>query len=223
MLNDPNIQASNESPNRNDCVMYNLTYTRIWKESHWTGLSRRRGVEGDMEDKDGGWTDDGYLANGVHSLFAAFLYNHTAEHRKIDISHTQDGNFMDSQLPLVFDFLSLLQSSLLEEQCPLSEIITDNGTPFVLALDWLTVKYHIHRINIFDWNKQDNGIVERSHHTIHKSIAKGGQHLSKDTDYSLFYVVDGIEFVPAFDVVEATHLVPKIDSSLATAELIAAA
>lgn len=42
----------------------------------------------------------------------------------------------------------------------LEEIVTDNGTPFVAALDWLAEKYHIHYIHILAYNSQVNRFVE---------------------------------------------------------------
>lgn len=52
------------------------------------------------------------------------------------------------------------------------ELVTDNGAPIVAGLDWLAKKYHITHIRISPYNKQANGIVERSHRTIHESIVK---------------------------------------------------
>ena len=52
------------------------------------------------------------------------------------------------------------------------EIVTDNGAPIVAGLDWLEKKYHIMHICISPYNKQANGIVECSHHSICDSIVK---------------------------------------------------
>jgi len=46
------------------------------------------------------------------------------------------------------------------------EIVTDNGSPFVAALNWLVHKYHIRHIRISAYNSKANGLVERSHRTI---------------------------------------------------------
>lgn len=54
----------------------------------------------------------------------------------------------------------------------LAEIVTDNETPFVAALDWLADKYHIRHIRISAYNSQANGLVERSHRTIRDSLVK---------------------------------------------------
>lgn len=40
------------------------------------------------------------------------------------------------------------------------EIITDNGTAYIAALDWLASKYGIHHIRISTYNSRVNGIVE---------------------------------------------------------------
>ena len=50
--------------------------------------------------------------------------------------------------------------------------MTDNGTLFIAALNWLTEKYHIQHIRISPYDSKANGIVERSHHTIHESLVK---------------------------------------------------
>lgn len=42
----------------------------------------------------------------------------------------------------------------------IEEIITDNGTPFVAAVNWLAEKYGIHHIRISAYNSQANGNVE---------------------------------------------------------------
>jgi transposase InsO family protein len=40
------------------------------------------------------------------------------------------------------------------------EIVTDNGTAYVAALDWLVDRYGIRHIRISAYNSQANGIVE---------------------------------------------------------------
>ena len=46
------------------------------------------------------------------------------------------------------------------------EIVTDNGVLIMAGLKWLTKKYHVTHIRISAYNKQANGIVEHSHHSI---------------------------------------------------------
>ena len=48
----------------------------------------------------------------------------------------------------------------------LSEIVTDNGPPFVKALSYLAKHYHIKHIRISGYNSRANGIVERSHFDV---------------------------------------------------------
>ena len=54
----------------------------------------------------------------------------------------------------------------------LEEIVTDNGTPFVAALDWIAERYHIRHIRISAYNSQSNGVVETTHRTIRDGLIK---------------------------------------------------
>jgi hypothetical protein len=122
----------------------------------------------------------------------------------------------------------------------IEEIVTDNGTPFVTALDWLAQKYHIRHIRISAYNSKANGIVERSHRTTHDSLVKAcngditewptlTHHVfwadrvttRKSTGHSPFFMAHGIEPLLPFDITEATFLLPDITSQLSTTELLA--
>ena len=122
----------------------------------------------------------------------------------------------------------------------LEEIVTDNGTPFVAALDWLTEKYHICHIRISAYNSQANGVVERSHRTIHDSLVKAcngeitqwpslahhvfwADHITtrKSTGYSPYYMAHSIEPLLPFDISEATFMSPEVSHCLETHKLIA--
>jgi len=122
----------------------------------------------------------------------------------------------------------------------LEEIVTDNGTPFVAALDWLAQTYHIHHIRISAYNSQANGVVERSHRTIRDSLVKAcngditqwptlAHHVfwadrvttRKSTGHSPYYMAHGVEPLLPFDLTEATFMIPDISQRLDTAELIA--
>ena len=46
------------------------------------------------------------------------------------------------------------------------EIVTDNGTAYVAALDWLSSRYGIRHIRISAYNSRANSIVKRQHRTI---------------------------------------------------------
>ena len=120
------------------------------------------------------------------------------------------------------------------------EIVTDNGAPIVAGLDWLAKKYHISHIRISPYNKQANGIVERSHRSIRESIVKACEGdilrwpsvtphvfwadrvtVRKDIGFSPFYMAHGIDPILPFDLAEATFLVPKLDKPLSRVDLLA--
>ena len=54
----------------------------------------------------------------------------------------------------------------------ISKIVSDNGPPFVKALEYLAKKYHIHHIRILGYNSHANRIVERSHFDIRQALYK---------------------------------------------------
>ena len=122
----------------------------------------------------------------------------------------------------------------------LKEIVSNNGTPFVTALDWLAEKYHIRHIHISAYNSQLNSIVERSHRTIRDSLVKAcngditqwpvlAPHVfwadrvttRKSTGHSPYFISHGIEPLLPFDITEAMFLLPEISSPVDTASLIA--
>jgi hypothetical protein len=120
------------------------------------------------------------------------------------------------------------------------EIVTDNGSAYIAALDWLSTKYGIRHIHISAYNSQANGIVERQHRTIRDSLLKAcGDDVSKwpvtaphvfwadrvttrqSTGHSPFYMTHGIEPILPFNLTLATFLVPNLTTSLSTADLLA--
>ena len=122
----------------------------------------------------------------------------------------------------------------------IAEIITDNRTPIIAALDWLSEKYHINHIWISAYNKQANSLVERSHPSICESMVKACNGdisccpevtlylfwadrvtVRWDLGFSPFYMAHGTHPILPFNVTEATFLVPKLDSPLSTQDLIA--
>ena len=122
----------------------------------------------------------------------------------------------------------------------LTEIVTDNGTPFIAALDYLSDRYNIRHIRISPYNSQANGIVERSNLTIRDSIVKACEGnikrwpivaphifwadrvtMRRSTGQSPFYMAHGVEPILPFDITHATYLVPKITTPLSTSNLIA--
>src|SRR3954453_8230620 len=52
------------------------------------------------------------------------------------------------------------------------EIVTDNGSAFVKALDELGRKYRVHNIRISPYNSQANGIIERAHRPLRDALVK---------------------------------------------------
>ena len=120
------------------------------------------------------------------------------------------------------------------------EIVTDNGTAFVAALDTLANRYGIRHIRISAYNSRANGIVERQHRTIRESLVKACEgNISrwptlvphtfwadrvttrKATGHSPFYMAHGVEPILPFDITLATFLVPNIAKPLSTSELLA--
>jgi len=121
----------------------------------------------------------------------------------------------------------------------LEEIVTDNGTPFVAALDWIAEHYHIYHIRISAYNSQSNGVVETTHRTIRDGLIKMcagnikkwyeyAPHMfwadrvttRKSTGMTPYYAVHGVEPLHPFDVTEATFLAARINSHLSTASLL---
>ena len=122
----------------------------------------------------------------------------------------------------------------------LIEIVTDNGTPFVAALEWLSGKYNVSHIRISGYNSQANGLVESTHRTVRTVLMKAGNGdlrgwherlphvmwadritIRKSTGLSPFYALHGYEPLLPFDVTHATFLLPPINGKLSDAELLA--
>ena len=121
-----------------------------------------------------------------------------------------------------------------------SEIVTDNGAPFVKALDYLAQKYHIYHIRISGYNSRANGTVEVSHGDIRQSLYKaadGDASKWSQVAYSVFwseritvrrrmgcspyFAVTGTHPLIPLDITEATYLQPPPSSILSTTDLIA--
>jgi hypothetical protein len=122
----------------------------------------------------------------------------------------------------------------------LREIVTDNGGPFLKALDYLGKRYHIHHIRISGYNSRANGIVERSHFDVRQSLFKavdGDQKRWSTASHTVFwaeritvrkrmgcspyYATTGSHPLIPLDITEATYLQPPPDSILSTTDLIA--
>ena len=120
------------------------------------------------------------------------------------------------------------------------QIVTDNGTAYVMVLDWLVERYGIHHICILPYNSMANGAVECQHQMIHNSIFKAckgndshwpmvapfifwANHATvcKSTGYSPFYMVHGVEPTLPFNLAQATFLVLDLTEPLSTEDLLA--
>lgn len=122
----------------------------------------------------------------------------------------------------------------------LCEIVLDNGTPFIRALDILVARWHIHHIRISAYNSQANGVIENCHFHVQESLilaADGDATKWSPTAPSVFwsertvtlcsigtspyFLAHGVHPILPIDVVEATYLLPPPDSFISTMELIA--
>ena len=52
------------------------------------------------------------------------------------------------------------------------EIVLDNGSVFVAALEYIEKQYHIQHIHISGYNSQANGIIKQPHFHIHNTLYK---------------------------------------------------
>jgi transposase InsO family protein len=121
----------------------------------------------------------------------------------------------------------------------LSEIVTDNGVPWLKALEYLSRRYHINHIHISGYNSHTNGLVERSHFDLCQAIFKvcdGNQAKWHPIVYSVFwaecvtvhcrmgcspyFTVTGTHPLLPLNIAEATYLLPPPDSILSTTNLI---
>ena len=122
----------------------------------------------------------------------------------------------------------------------LSELVTDNGAPWIKACDYLAKKYHIHHIRISGYNSHANGIIEHPHFSVRDALVKAaGDNITKWHAYvhtvlwskratrqrrfgcSPYFAIMGSHLVLPLDFTEATYLVPLLESLLSTSELIA--
>src|SRR6267378_2644122 len=121
----------------------------------------------------------------------------------------------------------------------LSEIVTDNGAPWLKALEYISKRYHINHIRISGYNSRTNGIVERSHFDVRQALFKAAdrdQSNCHSVVYSVFwsdhvsirrrmgcspyFAVTGTQPLLPFDIAEANYLLPPPDSVLTTTDLI---
>ncbi len=122
----------------------------------------------------------------------------------------------------------------------LVEIVTDNGSAFVAAINYLSKKYHINHIRISGYNSRANGIAERPHFDVRQGLFKasdGDQKKWSQNTYSVFwadritirkcmgcspyFAATGTEPLLPMDIVESTWLMPPPDNIISTTSLIA--
>jgi hypothetical protein len=122
----------------------------------------------------------------------------------------------------------------------LTEIVTDNGSPFVKALEYLADRYKINHIRISGYNSRATGLVERTHFDVRQSLYKaadGDQSKWSQVAYSViwaervtvrkrmgcspYFAVTGTHPILPLDVIEASFLQPAPKSVLSTTDLIA--
>jgi len=122
----------------------------------------------------------------------------------------------------------------------LSEIVTDNGTPFVSAVERLSKKYRINHIRISGYNSRANVIVERPHFDVRQSLFKAAdgdeskwasvhhsvfwaEHVTvrRRLGVSPYFAVTGTQPLLPLDIVEASYLLPPPTNVLSTTDLIA--
>lgn len=120
------------------------------------------------------------------------------------------------------------------------EIVTDNGTPFVKACDYLAKRYHIKHIRISGYNSRANGLIERPHFDVRQALFKatdGDQSKWSSAAYSVFwadritvrrrmgcspyFAATGTHPLLPFDIAESNYLLPPPESVLSTTDLIA--
>jgi hypothetical protein len=120
------------------------------------------------------------------------------------------------------------------------EIVTDNGSGLVAALEYLARQYNIRHIRLSAYNHRANGIVERQHFPVRESLMKAANGdeskwvsvaphvfwaervtIQRSTGYSPYRIAHGVEPLFPFDLAEATYMLPPIEGSMSTAELIA--
>lgn len=122
----------------------------------------------------------------------------------------------------------------------LVEIVSDNGAPFVKAIEYLGRRYHIRHIRISGYNSRANGLIERPHFDVRQALFKSADGEASKWSlvaYSVFwadritvrrrmgcspyFAVTGTHPLLPFDIAEATYLLPPPTSIMSTSDLIA--
>jgi hypothetical protein len=118
-------------------------------------------------------------------------------------------------------------------------IVTDNGKPFITALNSLAKRYGINHIRISSYNAQANGLVEHKHWDLRQALYKIADGVEskwhwgfyatlwaeritprQTMGYSPYFAAHGLHPILPFDIDEATYLLPPPDKILTTKDLI---
>ena len=119
-------------------------------------------------------------------------------------------------------------------------IVTNNGAPFLCALDILAKWYGICHITILGYNSQAAGAIEWKHYNVCESLIKaadGDASKWSPSAHSMFweeqitvchsvgaspyFLAHGVLLTLPGDLKEATYLIPPPESILLTTDLIA--
>jgi hypothetical protein len=118
-------------------------------------------------------------------------------------------------------------------------IVTDNGKPFIAALNSLAKRYGINHIRISGYNAQANGLVKRKHWDLRQALYKiadsveskwhrgfyatlWAKHITprRTMGYSPYFAAHNLHPILPFDIDKATYLLPPPDKILTTKDLI---
>ena len=113
----------------------------------------------------------------------------------------------------------------------LCEIVTDNGAPWVAAVEHVAKTYHIRHIRISGYNSRGNGIVDSPHFHVRSALVKASQGTASDLlpklyavcwadrvtvrkrmGCSPYFAIAGSHPILPFALVEATYMSPPPQS-----------
>jgi hypothetical protein len=120
------------------------------------------------------------------------------------------------------------------------EIVTDNGPGMVAGLEYLAHQYGIRHIRLSPYNHRGNGIVEKQHFSVRESLMKAADGddrkwvsvaphvfwaervtIQRSTGLSPYRIAHGVEPLFPFDLAEATYMLPPIEDTMSTEDLLA--
>lgn len=118
-------------------------------------------------------------------------------------------------------------------------IITDNGTPYIAALEILWHHYGINHICISPYNSQANSVVKHWHLDVHKSLIKAADgdankwsqiapsvfwakwiSIHPSTGFSPYYITHGSELTMLLDITKATSMCLPITLEVSSQDLL---